>query len=128
MENLHMLEIEKTPLETHTEFRANMIGLDRDMLLSGFALFIEPDQATLRPKSDEIVVGVATDLPGNLKVSDLVEALEEGEAAFLAVVEALIRMVSTSNRPDRRILMDEAMDRLDDFAQLLVRKVAEETV
>jgi hypothetical protein len=93
-----------------------------------FALFIEPDQASVRPKTDEIVVGVATDLPDDLKVSDLAEALEEGEAAFLAVIEALIRMVSTSNRLDRRILMDEAMDRLDDFAQLLVRKVAEETV
>lgn len=123
-----MLKIEKTPTETHTEFLANIIALDQDMLMSGFALFIEPDQATLRPKADEIVVGVATDLPDNLKVSDLVEALEEGEAAFLAVIEALIRMVSTSNRPDRRILKDEAMDRLDDFAQILVRKVAEETV
>lgn len=123
-----MLEIERTPLETITEFRSNIISLDCDMLLSGFALFIEPDQASVRPKNDEIVVGVATDLPDDLKVSDLVEALEEGEAAFLAIIEALIRMVSTSNRPDRRILMDEAMDHLDDFAQLLVRKVAEETV
>ncbi|WP_375590266.1 hypothetical protein ABWH89_05610 [Hoeflea alexandrii] len=123
-----MLEIEKTPLETHTEFLAKIIALHQDMLLSGFALFIEPDKATLRPKADEIVVGVATDLPDDLKVSDLAEALEEGEAAFLAIIEALIKMVSTSSRPDRRILMDEAMDRLDDFAQILVRKVAEETV
>lgn len=123
-----MLEIEKTPGETHTEFLANIIALDQDMLLSGFALFIEPDQASVRPKTDEIVVGVATDLPDDLKVSDLAEALEEGEAAFLAIIQALIRMVSTSSRPDRRILMDEAMDRLDDFAQLLVRKSKEETV
>ncbi|PHR21998.1 MAG: hypothetical protein COA37_13605 [Hoeflea sp.] len=123
-----MLEIERTPLETITEFRSNIISLDCDMLLSGFALFIEPDQASVRPKTDEIVVGVVTDLPNDLKVSDLAEALEEGEAAFLAIIEALIKMVSTSNRPDRRILMDEAMDHLDDFAQLLVRKVAEETV
>lgn len=123
-----MLEIEITPLETITEFRSNIISLDCDMLLSGFALFIEPDQASVRPKTDEIVVGVVTDLPNDLKVSDLAEALEEGEAAFLAIIEALIKMVSTSNRPDRRILMDEAMDHLDDFAQLLVRKVAEETV
>jgi hypothetical protein len=123
-----MLEIERTPLETLTEFRSNIISLDCDMLLSGFALFIEPDQASVRPKIDEIVVGVATDLPNDLKVSDLAEALEEGEAAFLAIIEALIKMVSTSSRPGRRILMDEAMDRLDDFAQLLVRKVAEETV
>jgi hypothetical protein len=31
-----MLEIEKTPLETHMECRSNMISLDQDMLLSGF--------------------------------------------------------------------------------------------
>lgn len=123
-----MLEIERTPMETHIEFRSNIISLDCDMLLSGFALFIEPDQASVRPKADEIVVGVATDLPDDLKVSDLAEALEEGEAAFIAIIEALIKMVSTSSRPDRRILRNEAMDRLDDFAQLLVRKSKEETV
>jgi len=123
-----MLEIEKTPFETLTECRSNIISLDQDMLLSGMALFFEPDQASVRPTSDEIVVGVATDLPGDLKVSDLIHVLDEGEAAFLAIIEALIKMVSTSSRPDRRILMDEAMDRLDDFAQLLVRKSKEKTV
>lgn len=123
-----MLEIEKTPTETHTDFRACIIELDQNMLLSGFALFIEPDQASVGPKADEIVAGVATDLPDDLKVSDLAEALEEGEAAFLAIIKALIKMVSTSSRPDRRILMDEAMDCLDDFAQILVRKAKEETV
>jgi hypothetical protein len=70
-----MLEIEKTPLETLMECRSNIISLDQDMLLSGFALFIEPDQASVRPKTDDIVVGVATDLPDDLKVSDLAEAL-----------------------------------------------------
>lgn len=123
-----MLEIERTPLETLTEFRSNIISLDRDMLLSGFALFIEPDEASLRPKSDEIVVGVATDLPDNLKVSDLAVALEEGKPAFLAIIEALVKMVSTSSRPDRRILMNEALDHLDDFSQFLVHKPAEEAV
>ncbi len=123
-----MLEIEKAPVETYTEFRSNIIGLDHDMLLSGLALFIEPDHASVRPQSDAIVVSVAADLPDNLKMSDLVQALKEGEPAFLAIIEALIKMVSTSSRPDQRFLMGQAMDRLDDFSQFLVHKPAEAAV
>lgn len=121
-----MLEIHKTPLDVYTEFQSKIIKFDQDMLLSGLALYIEHDDVTLRPKGSDIVVGVDTDLPDNLKLSDLAEALHAGKGAFVEIVAALVRMVSTSSRPDQRRAMDEAMDRLADFSQFLTREPAKE--
>lgn len=74
------------------------------------------------------MVGVATYFPDDFKLSDLAEALHAGKAAFLEIVETLIRMVSTSSRPAQRLAMEDAMDRLADFSHFLTREPADENI